>query len=157
MFLYRIGPERFLQIYTGTHGSYEYGARWNLPGDPVIYFGTSPSVAMLEIGNYIPSPRLIPGSYRLAQYEVDDQFIETISPSDIPPDWNKFPHPFSTQVVGSAWLQDKSNIVLLVPSSAVPGGLENMAIFNPLHPDAGKIKFIKSFDKIYDERLFSKT
>jgi len=157
MFLYRIGPGNFLQVYTGINGSYEDGARWNLPGDPVIYFGTTPSVAMLEVGNYIPSPRLMPNHFRLAQYEIADEYIEAINASEIPVGWNTFPHPLSTQEFGSAWLQSKSSVILIVPSSAVPGGLEDIAIFNPLHPDAGKIQFIKSFDKIYDERLFSRT
>lgn len=64
MRLFRICPEQYLENYSGLGASYRDGARWNKAGIPVLYFALSPAVALLEMGNYLPSPRLVPKSYR---------------------------------------------------------------------------------------------
>jgi hypothetical protein len=63
MRLYRICPEAYLKDLSILGGSYRDGARWNSPGYPVLYFALSASTALLEMANYIPSPRLVPPSY----------------------------------------------------------------------------------------------
>ncbi|MFT4927875.1 MAG: RES domain-containing protein, partial [Phenylobacterium sp.] len=78
MRLYRICPLHFLENYSGLGGSYKDGGRWNLPGVPVMYFALSPSVALLEMANYLPSPRLVPASYRLGIYELDTELVDEI-------------------------------------------------------------------------------
>ncbi|MDD9984143.1 MAG: RES family NAD+ phosphorylase [Gammaproteobacteria bacterium] len=70
MRLYRICHVRYLQDLRGLGASYRDGARWNEPGFPVVYFAETPSVAMLEMAHYLPSPRLVPPGYRLGVYEV---------------------------------------------------------------------------------------
>nr|WED69001.1 RES family NAD+ phosphorylase [Pectobacterium colocasium] len=52
--------------------SFLHGARFNQPNTPVLYFSETPAVAMLEMGNYLPSPQLLPASYRLGVYELPD-------------------------------------------------------------------------------------
>ena len=46
--------------------------RWNEAGVPALYFAETASVAMLEMANYLPSPRLVPSSYRLGIFEVPE-------------------------------------------------------------------------------------
>ena len=65
MRLYRIYHSVYLDNLTGRGASYMNGGRWNRPAVPVLYFAESPSVAMLGLANYLPSPRLIPPTYRL--------------------------------------------------------------------------------------------
>lgn len=60
MQLFRICPEPYLENPSGPGGSHQDGARWNSPGHPVLYFALSASTALLEMANYIPSPRLVP-------------------------------------------------------------------------------------------------
>ena len=80
MELFRITRIKYLEDYTGRGGSFLNGARreasplgrWNLPGIPVLYFASTPSVALLEMANYLPSPRLIPADYRLGIYHLPD-------------------------------------------------------------------------------------
>lgn len=156
MRLYKIAPERYLNTYTGLGGSYQDGGRWNRPGLPALYFACSASVAMLEMANYLGSPRLVPPSYRLGVYELPDNIpLKTLTPNEMPPDWQAFPYPESTQTIGSDWLMSQSGVLLIVPSSAVPGGLENIALYNPMHPKANALTLIETKSEIYAERMFS--
>ena len=102
MELYRITRIKYLENYTGRGGSFLNGARWNEPGIPVLYFATTPSVALLEMANYLPSPRLIPADYRLGIYHLPDNIsISTLTTNNLPQDWSRYPYPSSTQVLGS--------------------------------------------------------
>lgn len=154
MDMYRIGPEQYLSNFTGLGASYRDGARWNLPGLPVIYFAMSPSVAMLEMANYLPSPRLVPQNYRLANYEIQDVDYDEWFAAELPEEWNSYPHSYITQGLGSDWLRRNEKLILLVPSAAVPAGLENIALFNPNHPEANKIRLRDAMIPIYSERMF---
>ncbi|MGP9766244.1 RES family NAD+ phosphorylase [Halomonas sp. AOP13-D3-9] len=155
MKLYRIAPERYMNNLSGLGASYRDGARWNAPGNPVVYFGTSASVAMLELGNYLPSPRLLPANYRLGIFELpDDTGRETWAQHQLPDDWHHYPYPESTQTLGTVWLQRCDTLMLLVPSCAVPGAMENIAVINPLHPAITDIHLIDTRQDIYNQRLF---
>ncbi|AXS82879.1 RES family NAD+ phosphorylase [Marinobacter sp. Arc7-DN-1] len=156
MRLFRIAPEKFLENYTGLGGSFEDGARWNLPQTPVMYFGLTASVAMLEMTNYTASPRKVPPSYRLGLYELDDDAaISELIESDLPEDWSAFPYPESTQEIGNQWLQSLEGVGLIVPSCAVSGGLEHIMVVNPRHQDIKKLRFKHSFKDIFNPRAFA--
>jgi RES domain-containing protein len=152
--LYRIGPEIYLRNFTGLGASYKDGARWNLPGYPVIYFAQSAAVAMLEVANYLPSPRLVPPTYRLAQYQIEDVDYDILLNKSLPVDWNTYPHSHSTQQIGTEWLKQNKKVLILLPSAAVPAGLEKIALFNPNHPDAKKLTLVDSIKPIYSPNMF---
>ena len=156
MKLYRISSEKYLKNMQGRGASYQDGARWNRPGQPVIYFAFSPAVAMLEMANYIPSPRLVPKNYRLGIYEVPDNISRLEIPKEaLPDDWSEFPYSITTQTIGGDWLDEGEKLMLLVPSAAVSGGLEKIAVINPLHAECSQIKLVDSTVNIYNERTFS--
>ncbi|MCF6282645.1 MAG: RES family NAD+ phosphorylase [Candidatus Polarisedimenticolaceae bacterium] len=156
MKLYRISPEKYLNDLRGLGASYQDGARWNRPGQPVIYFALSPATALLEMANYLPSPRLVPESYRLGIYEAPEAIsLFELPEEQLPGDWAEYPYPISTQTLGGDWLDKGSELVLLVPSAAVPGGLERSAVVNPQHPECCKIKLIDSNPDLYNKRTFS--
>lgn len=73
---------------------------------------------------------------------------------DLPEDWNCYPYPVSTQHLGSAWLQSIEKALLIVPSAAVPAGLESIRVVNPLHPDSKALQLVASESQIYGERAF---
>lgn len=157
MYLYRIGPEQFLDDFSGRGASFQDGARWNHIGSPVIYFGLSPATAMIEMANYLPSPSLVPRSYKLGQYTLPDKVkFDELKLTELPDDWYTFPHPKSTQDIGTQWLMKSKKLLLIVPSSSIPGGLEKNAVINPLHPDVSNLKLVEKFNQIYDERMFQK-
>ncbi|VAW84840.1 hypothetical protein MNBD_GAMMA18-923 [hydrothermal vent metagenome] len=156
MRLYRISTEKYLKNLQGLGASYQDGARWNRPGQPVIYFSLSASVAMLEMANYLPSPRLVPKNYRLGIYEVPDNISSfDLSTAQLPNNWAEYPYPLSTQTLGGDWLEKGGALALIVPSAAVSGGLEKGAVINPLHPECSEIQLIDSTQGLYNKRMFS--
>jgi len=156
MRLYRITLERYLENYNGLGGSYRDGARWNRAEQPVLYFALLASTALLEMANYLPSPRLIPGHYRLGIYDVPDTAAFYRLPDDkLPSDWAAFPYPSSTQTIGGDWLDEGNELGLLVPSSAVPEGLELIAVINPRHPACASIQLEKSTAELFNKRTFT--
>ena len=156
MQLYRATRAKYLSNLKGLGGSYRDGARWNPPGQPSLYLAFSPSVAMLEMANYLPSPRLVPKDYVMGVYEIpDDAPHSQLGLQDIPADWALFPpYPASTQAQGAEWFTTTNELYLRVPSSAVVGGLEDIALFNPNHAAASEIRVVDSYSDIYNERAF---
>ena len=132
MRLYRIGRQEHLEDYRGLGASYLDGGRWNAAGVPALYFAETASVAMLEMANYLPSPRLVPTSYRLGIFEVPgDTALDRWPVADLPADWRDFPYPMSTQEMGTNWLATAVSPLLEVPSAAVPGGIEHIVLASP--------------------------
>lgn len=153
MRLYRIAPERFIGDLSGQGGSYRDGARWNDAGHPVLYFGTSAAVAMLEMGNYIPNPRLVPKDYVLGIFEAASNAIDTVALDALPDDWDLHPTGRATQRIGTAFLEAGNDLILLVPSTAA-AGIDQIAVVNPRHPDISKISLASTRGRIYNPRLF---
>tara|TARA_R110000796_G_scaffold252301_1_gene386006 strand:+ start:14616 stop:15089 length:474 start_codon:yes stop_codon:yes gene_type:complete len=151
--LYRITKERYLTDLSGQGGSYRDGGRWNKAGQPVLYFGSSAAVVMLEMGNYLPNPRLVPKDMVIGIYEVDTTAVKSVELSDLPENWDHFPYPACTQTLGADFLDTAHNLVLQVPSCA-SGGLDQIAVVNPLHPEAKNIQLVKTITQIYNPRLF---
>jgi RES domain-containing protein len=154
MKLYRITPIPYLENYEGLGASYQDGARWNDKGYPVMYFALSASVAMLEMANYFPLPRLIPKNRHLGIYELPDKLIDRLDVTQLPPEWNVYPHPSSTREIGSAWLKERANTGLIVPSAATPDGLESIIIINPLHSGIKQLTLIDTKSTLFNERAF---
>ena len=156
MRLYRICPERLLENYSGLGASFQDGGRWNRPGLPALYFAASPGVAMLEMANYLRSPRLVPEDYRLGVYETTtDIQTDRLPVRDLPADWREYPYPPATQALGSRWLIRAETALLIIPSAAIPGGLENIVLANPAHPDSKTLKLVSAETDIYSLRAFS--
>lgn len=155
MLLYRITPEQYLENYQGLGASYQDGARWNHKGVPVLYFSLSPSVAMLEMANYFPLPKLIPKDYVLGIYELPDSQADHLDPGLLPSDWNVYPHPVSTRNIGSQWLTGNTNTGLVVPSAATPNGLESIIVLNPGHDGIAHLRLVDKTSQLFNVRAFT--
>lgn len=154
-YLYRALPKQYINDYSGRGGSYKNGARWNRPGQPVLYFATNPSLARLEMANYIPSPRLVPANFVLAQYWLDAAASVEEMNQPLPTDWDAFPYPASTQDIGGAWLASGRTLGLRVPSVADQLKVDHCMVLNPLHADIGLIKYVTHTDELYSARAFT--
>lgn len=156
MRIYRICPAEHLENFEGQGASFRYGGRWNAAGVPVLYFAESAGVAMLEMANYLPSPRMVPASYRLGVYEVGSSVsMARWLAEDLPKDWGGFPHSQWTQKEGTEWLLRGKESLLSVPSAAVPGGLGNIVLASPNRLAPAKISLVKTLEDIYDSRAFA--
>ncbi len=127
-------------VWSGE-GARIYGSRWNPPGLPAIYAGTSYAIAMLEIlvhANMSVPPRRL----NYVQADVDEAAVERAEVLG----WE------AAQAFGGAWLRERRNLVLLVPS-IVTCGLDWNAVINPLHPSFSRIAVSAEFSVAWDERL----
>lgn len=154
-YLYRVAPLEHIENYSGLGASYRNGARWNRPGQPVLYFATNPSLSRLEMANYIPSPRLVPATYVLAQYWLEDAAPVEEMNQPLPADWDAFPYPASTQRIGGDWLASRRTLGLRVPSVADLLMVDHCMVVNPLHPNIGMIKYVKHTAELYNIRAFT--
>ena len=158
MRLFRISGLPHLDDLSGLGASYQGGGRWNEPGVPALYFAQAASLAMLEMANYLPSPRLLPANYRLGVFEVDDDIpMDRWTLAEMPADWRDFPYPKSTQRLGTDWLIHGQVPLLAVPSTVVPGGLENIVLASPsrLVPDTIQLRAAEA--EIFNPRTFANT
>jgi len=151
-------PLRLWRIATGPHpiwsgeGARRFGQRWNPPGLPAIYTGTSFAISLLEI--LVHANRKTPPSAA--------RYIEAQVPADLPhetfnpahhPGWNDPHDPTIAQSFGRKWLAERRSALLLVPS-AITAGLDTNAIINPDHPDAARITIGPETPLTLDPRLF---
>ena len=156
MRLFRITSLEHLEDLSGLGASYQDGGRWNEPGIPALYFARAASVAMLEMANYLRSPRLVPRNYRLGVFEVDDDIsMDRWTLDEMPDDWRDFPYPKSTQRMGTDWLIRGQTVLLAVPSTVVPAGLENTVVASPSRLGPERIQLRATEVDIFNPRAFA--
>jgi RES domain-containing protein len=151
MHTYRIGQTRYAHDRRGSG----VDARWNLPGQYVIYTGGSLALSCLEKLAHTSGTSLYSGDFSVTIYELPDSL--PISEVDITmlteknAGWQKVINYPITQAMGNKWLQGQETVALKVPSAIID--LEYNYLFNPAHPDFEKIK-ISSVNKFtFDHRL----
>jgi RES domain-containing protein len=126
------------------------GGRWNPPGLPAVYLAESRALAALEI--LVHAPReAIRLEWRLIEVTVPDEWIESITPADLPKDWRALPSSPGARALGGCWLQQRDHAALRLPSVIIPE--EHSLMLNPLHPDAGRIKVSAPREFRFDPRF----
>lgn len=131
-------------------GARLYGGRWNSPGRRAIYAAESIALAALELLVHLHDREML-HHYSLHAVHFADRHIVTVKPRSLPDDWRRSPAPAALQVVGDAWLADRTSVVLSVPSAVVP--LEMNYVFNPEHPDFASLTTEGPLDFTFDSRL----
>ncbi len=113
---------------------------------------------MLEMAHYLPSPRLVPSSYRMGVFEaLDGLRMDRWTAQDLPADWRTFPYPASTQELGSTWLLSGQAELLAVPSTAIPGGLGDIVLASPARLGPSTIRLVETLADLYSGRAFAQT
>jgi RES domain-containing protein len=82
----------------------------------------------------------------------DDIKIISLSQIDLPPNWNEFPHPSTTQQVGDQFVSQNESCILKIPSAVTQGDFN--FLINPNHPDFSKIKIVDVTKFPFDKRIF---
>jgi RES domain-containing protein len=148
---YRLSRKKFATTLSGK-GAALKGARWNSVGVELIYTASNRSLAMAEVAVHF-TLATIPGDYVMTTIFIpDDISLQKLNVSDLPADWNTFPHPSSTQTIGDQFVAHNKFCVLQIPS-AVTQGDYNLLI-NPNHPDFRRIKIIATAKFPFDKRIF---
>ncbi len=148
---YRLSREKFAATLSGR-GAALKGARWNSIGVELIYTAGNRSLAMAEVAVHFTLATL-PGDYMMTTIFIPDNIsIQKLNVSDLPTNWNTFPHPSTTQTIGNKFIADNKFCILQIPS-AVTQGDYNLLI-NPNHRDFKRIKIIATDKFPFDKRIF---
>lgn len=148
---YRLTKEKFATSLSGM-GAAIKGARWNSIGIEMIYTASNRSLAMAEVAVHL-SLATLPDDYMMMTIYIPDNISMTrLNLADLPTDWNKFPHPSTTQNIGDKFISENLYCVLQIPSSVTEGDYN--LLINPHHADFKRIKIsdVKKF--AFDQRLF---
>lgn len=151
MRIFRITKTEYIDDFSGE-GARLYGGRWNLVGDPVLYFSQNLSLSLLEIIVHVEFARL-PVGYSYVEAEISEKCVKPIQSLDfIKPKWSSEGASKQLQMLGSSWLKRRESLALRVPSAVLQ--LEHNILVNPAHMDFGDLKIIKKGTLDFDPRLF---
>lgn len=151
MEVFRLSREKFSSPLSGV-GAAIKGARWNSVGIEMIYTAANRSLAMAEVAVHF-SVSTIPEDYVMITIFIpDDISTKKIDISELPPNWNAFPHPQTTQSIGDKFILENRYCVLQIPSSVTQGDYN--LLINPNHSDFKKISIIEITKFTFDQRLF---
>ena len=153
MEVYRLSKEKYKGDLSGKGASLK-GARWNSMGVEVLYTASNRSLSMAEVAVHIPLA-LAKDYYMLTIYIPDSVSVLKIKSSDLPDDWNKFPHSDSTKKIGDDFIREGKYCLLQVPSAVTPGDYNYL--INPSHSEFKKILIIDESPFSFDDRLFKDT
>ncbi|MFT3990242.1 MAG: RES family NAD+ phosphorylase [Luteolibacter sp.] len=147
---YRLVQEQWAAYAKNGEGARLYGGRWNPAGMPAVYLAGSRALAALEVVVHAPRQSLrIP--WCLFEVEIPDEWIENSAKMKLPPDWQNRPDSPGAQAFGGKWLRGKAAVALQLPSVIIPE--EPVMLVNPLHTDAGNLKWSAAQEFRFDERL----
>lgn len=150
--VWRLTTARFARSALSGEGARLYGGRWNNKGVPLVYTAATQALAMLEMlvqdeplrARYVMIEARIPASVK----------IDRLSVADLPPQWRELNARHELRAIGSEWAARQTAAVLAVPSAVIPAELNYL--FNPVHPDFGRITIGKPQRFETDLRLISR-
>jgi RES domain-containing protein len=147
MIVYRIVSDEF----SGSLKASGRPARWNSPGNEMIYTAGSVSLACLE--NVVHrSGEGLDALFKILVIEIPvDLACGAISLSDLPENWMVFSSVNITRLIGDNWLKSMTTPTMRVPSAIIPQ--ESNYLLNPSHPDFSKIRLLKTMDFSFDKRI----
>src|SRR5271166_3753026 len=121
-------------IFDGT-GAMLHGARWNSPGQRVVYASETYSGALLEI--LVHASGDVPRSQGYVEIEIPVGLsVEEVTPDSLP-HWDSAS--FKTaRAFGDRWYDERRTPVLMVPS--VVTRVERNILINQEHPDFARMR-----------------
>jgi len=151
MQVYRLSREKFANTLSGK-GAAIKGARWNSAGVEIIYTASNRSLAMAEVAVHFTLATL-PVDYMMTTIFIPDDIpLQRLQLTDLPNDWNTFPHPKKTQTIGDTFINDNEYCILEIPSAVTQGDFN--IIINPNHIDFKRIKILSNEKFPFDKRIF---
>jgi RES domain-containing protein len=132
-------------------GAKIYGGRWNLPGTPAVYAGSSVSASLLE--RLTIDPELLSADryirYAVMEINIPDQLIFIPKTNELPLGWNQIPAVRASMEYGTDLL--KSGLLCFAVPSVVDQSSLNYVI-NPLSGNFNSLEF-KSYPLELDRRI----
>lgn len=150
MHLFRITKKRYADDLSGE-GARLYGGRWNRKGVPALYASESVSLAAMEVLVNLPVAEL-PNDLRLLTIHLPDNAgVDEIKAGELPEGRRRYPPPESLSEMGTKWFQSCENLLLRVPSAAIPWEWNILINLHHTWMERVTIKSREPFS--FDERL----
>ena len=130
---WRLTKARYASTALSGLGSTLRAGRWHARGRPVVYAASSAALALVETLVHVERAALLHDAYVAVPLRIPLALVEHLDRAHLPPDWQAWPHPASTQAIGTAWVDARRSVALVVPSAVVPH--EANVLLNPLHPE----------------------
>ncbi len=111
-----------------------FGQRWNPPGQPAIYMGTSFAVCLIEVLVHA-NRKTPPSAARHVEAVVPDDVSREVFDPAAHADWDDLRDTAMAQAFGRAWIEERRSALLFVPS-VVTAGRDTNVVVNPDHPYA---------------------
>lgn len=146
---WRLTKTRHLATAWDGEGAKRAGGRWNSMGVRVVYTSATLSLALVETLVHLPSG-ILP-AYSAIPCDIDESFIESLDPNELPPACKDYPPPHAVQAIGDSWVAEARSAALRVPSVIVP--TEFNYVLNPVHPDFARIRIGTPLPFPFDARL----
>ena len=150
---YRLVKKKYTKKPLDGSGGLHVEGRWHSKGKPIIYSSESIALAKMEILTQLGGERPPIRNYSVFKFVFDEADIYRLKQSELPDEWDAWPHGEGTQMIGDDWIDQGKFLALSVPSATEPR--ERNILINPLHP---KIRTLKATDiglAMFDGRLFS--
>src|SRR2546425_11130490 len=140
--------------FTGE-GARIAGARWNLPGTPIVYTCATISLCLLELFVHFD-----PAAADMTQLNLEYRWADIpetlprleVQKAELPRNWREIPWPQSTQELGTKWMIEAQYVAVSVPSVVLP--MEKNLLLNPVHPAFSKIHVGPPLAINIDPRLY---
>jgi RES domain-containing protein len=148
---YRLARQPYAHSLSGK-GAALKGGRWNSPGVEMIYTAENRSLAMAEVAVHF-TLATVPADYMMVSIDIPDSHpVQELVQSDLPANWNVFPHLLTTQALGDRFIQENKFPILKVPSAVVHGDFN--LLLNPGHKDFKEIRILQVEPFPFDQRIF---
>jgi RES domain-containing protein len=151
MEVFRLARKKY-PIELSGKGAALVGARWNSKGTEIIYTAQNRALAMAEVVVHL-SLATMPSDFVMLTIAIPSTVpILELPANQLPLDWNTFPAPFDTALIGDHFVQQNEFAVLKVPSAVVQGDYNYL--INPHHKDFTQIQIVDQVDFPFDQRIF---
>ena len=151
---YRLVKKKYTKKPLDGSGGLHVEGRWHSKGKPIIYSSESIALAKMEILTRLGGERPPIKNYSVFKFVFDEADMCRLKQSELPDEWDAWPHGERTQIIGDDWIDQGKCLALSVPSATEPR--ECNILINPLHPKIRTIKATGIGLAMFDSRLFSK-
>lgn len=127
-------------------GGIAVDGRWHSAGQPIVYTAETSALAMLEVLVHLEVEEM-PARFQLLEIEAPDDLVAARWPAR-----RDAADEAATRAWGDAWLKRGDTALARVPSAIAPASFN--WLINPSHPDATRVKLLKSSRWPWDARLF---
>ena len=125
-------------------------ARWHSGGEPIVYLAASPPGSLLEILVHLQVDGAItPPTYTLLHITAPNGLHIPLLKLPKGEAWKT--DESVTRKLGDAWLTSRRSALARVPSVILPETFN--FLFNPLHPEASRVKIKRVHRAFLDSRL----